>query len=101
MRFVPVKSEESQAVLVVHRVREGVVAERTGVANQMRGLMTEVGIVIPKGCESYGAPVGASAGSRAAWASSAPIFTANYGRSASIRNRIPASLRIKHRRRRV
>ncbi|MGH8644129.1 MAG: IS110 family transposase, partial [Gammaproteobacteria bacterium] len=49
MRFVPVKSEESQAVLTVHRVRESVVAERTGVANQMRGLLMEFGIVIPKG----------------------------------------------------
>ena len=49
MGFVPVKGEESQAVLVVHRVREGVVAERTGVANQLRGLRMEFGIVIPKG----------------------------------------------------
>lgn len=49
MRFVPVKSEESQAVLTVHRVCESVVAEGTGVANQMRGLLMEFGIVIPKG----------------------------------------------------
>lgn len=49
MRFVPVKSEGSQAVLVVHRVREGVVGERTRCANQLRGLMMEFGIVVPKG----------------------------------------------------
>ena len=34
MRFVPVKSAEQQAVLSVHRVRQGFVEERTAVINQ-------------------------------------------------------------------
>ena len=39
MRFVPVKSEEAQAVLAVHRVRSLTVAERTARVNQVRGLL--------------------------------------------------------------
>lgn len=49
MRFVPVKSVEQQAVLAVHRARQGFVVERTAQANQIRGLLYELGIVIPKG----------------------------------------------------
>lgn len=49
MRFVPVKSVEQQAVLAVHRARQGFVVERTAQANQIRGLLYEMGIVIPKG----------------------------------------------------
>jgi transposase len=49
MRFVPVKSVEQQTVLAVHRARQGFVVERTAQANQIRGLLYELGIVIPKG----------------------------------------------------
>ena len=49
MRFVPVKTAEQQALLAVHRARSGYVKNRTALANQMRGLLTEQGIVIPKG----------------------------------------------------
>ena len=49
MRFVPVKSVEQQAVLAIHRARQGFVVERTAQANQIRGLLYELGIVIPKG----------------------------------------------------
>lgn len=49
MRFIPVKSAEQQAVLVVHRVRAGLVSERTRVINQLRGLLAEFGVVAPKG----------------------------------------------------
>jgi transposase len=49
MRFVPVKSVEQQAVLAVHRARQGFVVERTAQANQIRGLLYELGIVIRKG----------------------------------------------------
>jgi transposase len=45
MRFVPVKSPEQQAVLCLHRVRQGFVAERTATINRIRGLLTEFGIV--------------------------------------------------------
>ncbi|MBI2994408.1 MAG: IS110 family transposase [Gammaproteobacteria bacterium] len=49
MRFIPVKSAAQQALLVVHRVRAGLVAEHTRVANQLRGLLAEFGVVLPKG----------------------------------------------------
>lgn len=41
MRFVPVKSVEQQAVLALHRVRQGFVRARTAQANQIRGLLGE------------------------------------------------------------
>jgi len=46
MRFVPVKSVEQQALLALHRVRQGFVVERTAVINRLRGLMTEFGVVL-------------------------------------------------------
>jgi len=49
MRFVPTKSAEQQALLVLHRVRQGFTAERTATINQLRGLLAEFGIVLPKG----------------------------------------------------
>jgi transposase len=51
MRFVPSKTVEHQAVLTVHRARELLVSERTAVANQIRGLLTEYGEVIPPGLQ--------------------------------------------------
>ena len=47
MRFVPVKSLEQQALLTLHRVRQGFVVERTATINRMRGLMSEFGVVLP------------------------------------------------------
>jgi len=49
MRFVPLKNIEQQATLSVHRVRQGFVHARTAMANQIRGLLTEFGLVIPQG----------------------------------------------------
>jgi transposase len=49
MRFVTVKSAEQQALLVVHRVRKGLVDERTALINQLRGLLSEFGLVMAKG----------------------------------------------------
>ncbi|MDF3883634.1 IS110 family transposase [Cupriavidus basilensis] len=49
MRFVPIKSIEQQAVLALHRVRQGFVKARTAQANQIRGLLGEFGLVIPQG----------------------------------------------------
>jgi transposase len=49
MRFVPVKHVEQQAVLAVHRVRQGLVKARTAQANQIRGLLSEFGLTIPQG----------------------------------------------------
>jgi len=49
MRFVAVKSPESQAVLALHRVRDGVIKARTAQANQLRGLLAEFGLIVPQG----------------------------------------------------
>jgi transposase len=49
MHFVAVKNVEMQAVLALHRARQGFVKARTAQANQMRGLLAEFGIVIAKG----------------------------------------------------
>jgi transposase len=49
MRFVPVKSPEQQALLALHRARAGVMKARNAQANQIRGLLGEFGIVLPKG----------------------------------------------------
>lgn len=47
MRFVPVKSLEQQALLSIHRVRQGFVVERTAIINRLRGLLCEFGVVLP------------------------------------------------------
>jgi transposase len=54
MRFVPIKNTEQQALLGLHRARKGFVIERTAQANQIRGLLTEFGLVIPVGIRSIG-----------------------------------------------
>lgn len=51
MRFVPIKNPEQQALLSLHRVREGLVAARTAQVNQIRGLLAEFGVIIPKGID--------------------------------------------------
>jgi transposase len=49
MRFVPIKTLEQQAVLMLHRARQGFVTERTAQVNQIRGLLTEFGVVFSNG----------------------------------------------------
>jgi transposase len=49
MRFVAVKTEEQQAVLMWHRARTLAVTNRTALANQIRGLLGEFGCIISKG----------------------------------------------------
>lgn len=52
MRFVPVKTVEQQAALMLAGVREAVVNERTQLSNMIRGYAAEFGVVAPKGlCE--------------------------------------------------
>ncbi len=48
MRFVPAKSIEQQDIQSLHRVRSRLVSLRTGLANQIRGLLNEYGIVLPR-----------------------------------------------------
>jgi len=49
MRFVEVKSVEQQDVQAMHRLREARVGERTGLCNQLRGVLAEYGIVLAQG----------------------------------------------------
>lgn len=49
MRCVPLKSLEQLELQALHRVRQGVVRERTAVVNQMRALLLEHGLVVPLG----------------------------------------------------
>lgn len=48
MRFVAIKTVAQQELLMLHRVRQRLVGERTAKANQLRGLLTEFGIVLPQ-----------------------------------------------------
>ena len=47
MRFVPIKSADQQGQLMVHRARQGFIEQRTATLNRIRGLLSEVGIVLP------------------------------------------------------
>ena len=49
MHFVPHKNTQQQAILSVHRIRTVHVDAQTRLANQLRGILAEFGIVIPKG----------------------------------------------------
>jgi transposase len=49
MRFVPVKSEEQQGMLMVHRTRDLLVRQRTAAVNALRGHLAEFGITAAKG----------------------------------------------------
>lgn len=49
MRFVPVKSAAQQAALMLHRVRELLVRQRTMLATAIRAHLAEFGIIAPQG----------------------------------------------------
>lgn len=49
MRFVPIKTKEQQAVLMLHRTRQLLVRQRTMMSNALRGHLAELGIVLAKG----------------------------------------------------
>ena len=51
MRFVQVKSDEQQSVMVLHRVRLILMRQRVQLSNAIRGHMAEFGIVAPIGRE--------------------------------------------------
>src|SRR5271169_3788414 len=49
MRFVPIKTAEQQAVLMLHRTRDLLVRQRTMLVNALRGHMAELGVIAPQG----------------------------------------------------
>jgi len=49
MKFVPIKTEEQQAAVMLHRVRQMLVSERTRLCNAIRAHLAEFGIIARKG----------------------------------------------------
>jgi len=48
MRFISIKSVEQQALLSLHRIRQGLIEERTATINRLRGVLAEFGVVLPQ-----------------------------------------------------
>ncbi len=51
MRFVPVKTAEQQAALMLTGIRDGLIARRTQLSNAIRGYAAEFGLITPKGLD--------------------------------------------------
>src|SRR5215471_962400 len=49
MRFVAIKTAEQQAALLLHRGRERLVRQRTGLVNALRAHLAEFGVIAPHG----------------------------------------------------
>jgi transposase len=49
MRFVQPKTPEQQAVLHLHRARRLLVRQRVALSNHLRGILSEYGLVLPRG----------------------------------------------------
>jgi len=62
MRFVPIKTAEQQAVLMLHRTRDLLVRQRTMLVNALRGHMAELGVIAPQGISRVGDLVAALLG---------------------------------------
>lgn len=57
IRLVSPKTSAQQDIQALHRLREGVMSHRTRVSNQLRGLLAEYGIIIPKGISQLRAAI--------------------------------------------
>src|SRR6201993_1529117 len=57
MRFVPSKTAEQQAAVLLHRGRERLVRQRTGLVNALRGHLAEFGVIAPQGLRNVGKPI--------------------------------------------
>lgn len=49
---VPIKTEEQQAIQLLHRIRSGWMSTRTSRINTLRGMLREFGICIPEGAKN-------------------------------------------------
>ena len=49
MRFVDVKTDMQQALLLLHRDRSGLIRDRTSLVNRLRASMAEFGVIAPQG----------------------------------------------------
>ena len=68
MRFVPIKDIDQQAILCLHRTRQGFVEERTALYNRVRGLIAEFGIVLSQKVERLRREIGAHLEELPGWA---------------------------------
>jgi transposase len=50
---VALKSQEQQAVLALHAIRERLIREQVGLVNQLHGLLGEFGLVLPRARQSF------------------------------------------------
>lgn len=53
MRFVPIKTLDQQSHLFIHRAHQGYVAQRTALINRVRGLLSELGIILPQSYKTF------------------------------------------------
>lgn len=53
MRFVPIKRVEQQDLQALHRIRERIIKARTALVNEIRGLLSEYGIVLPQSLTKF------------------------------------------------
>jgi transposase len=53
IKTVPIKSVEQQDIQSLHRIRERYVSNRTGLMNQIRGLVAEYGFIAPEGHAAF------------------------------------------------
>lgn len=53
MRFVPIKTLEQQSQLFIHRAQQGYMKGQTASINRIRGLLSELGIVLPQSQKAF------------------------------------------------
>jgi transposase len=53
MRFVSIKRVEQQDLQALHRVRERLIKARTALVNEIRGLLSEYGIILPQSLAKF------------------------------------------------
>jgi transposase len=53
MRFVPIKRVEQQDLQALHRIRERLIKARTALVNEIRGLLSEYGIILPQSLTKF------------------------------------------------
>jgi transposase len=58
MHFVAVKTADQQNVLMLHRMRSGLVEERTALVNRLRGELIEFGVFASNSKRRIGALIG-------------------------------------------
>ena len=53
IRPVPIKTEHQQEILMLHKIRERLIAERIALTNQTRGVLTDFGFVFKLGHQGF------------------------------------------------